>query len=142
MPFGILLHWASANLGISIKKKRLLRIREVNIPMESISQCKNIYLYILLWAFQVALVVKNLLANERDIKRCGFYPWVGKIPGGGHGIPLQYSFLENPLDRGTWWATVHRVTKSRTWLKWLGTYILLNIQYYLQSVINNCSYYY
>ena len=40
--------------------------------------------------------------------------------GGGHGTPLQYSCLENPRDRGAWWATVHRVMKSRTWLKWVS----------------------
>ena len=39
------------------------------------------------------------------------------IPGGGHGNPLQYSCLENPMDRGAWWATVHRVATSQTWLK-------------------------
>ena len=45
-------------------------------------------------------------------KRCGFNPWVGKIPWGSHGNPHQYSCLENPLDRGAWWATVHRVAKE------------------------------
>ena len=45
-----------------------------------------------------------------------FNPWVGRPPGGGNGNPLQYSCLENPMDRGAWWATVHRVTKSQTWL--------------------------
>ena len=40
----------------------------------------------------------------------------GRSPGGGHGNPLQYSCLGNPMDRGAWWATVHGVTKSRTWL--------------------------
>ena len=35
-----------------------------------------------------------------------------KIPGGGHGNPLQYPFLENPMERGTWWATVHRICKE------------------------------
>ena len=45
----------------------------------------------------------------------GFHPWVRKIPWrGGHGNPLQYSCLENPMDRGNWWATVHRVIKSWT----------------------------
>ena len=39
------------------------------------------------------------------------------LPGGGHGNPLQYSCLENPMDRGAWWATVHRVTRSQTQLK-------------------------
>ena len=42
------------------------------------------------------------------------HPWVGKIPGGGHGDPLQCSCLENPTDRGSWRATVHGVAKSWT----------------------------
>ena len=58
---------------------------------------------------------KNLPA----VQETRFDPWVGKIPGGGHGNPLQYSCLENPMDRGVWWATAHRVAKSRTRLKWL-----------------------
>ena len=44
-------------------------------------------------------------------------PGSGRSPGGGHGNPSQYSCLENPMDRGAWWATVHRVAKSWTWLK-------------------------
>ena len=43
-------------------------------------------------------------------------PALGRSPGGGHGDPLQYSFLENPMDRGAWWATVHGVPKSQTCL--------------------------
>ena len=54
----------------------------------------------------------------RGLKRCGFKLWVGKIPGGGHAYPLHYSCLEGPMDRGTWQATVHRIAKSQTWLKW------------------------
>ena len=63
---------------------------------------------------QVALVVKNLPANAGDATDPGSIPGLGRSPGGGHGNPLQYSCLENPKDRGTWWATVHRVTKSQT----------------------------
>ena len=48
----------------------------------------------------------------RRHKRCRFDPWAGNIPEGGHGNPLKYSFLENPMDRGAWWATVHRLTES------------------------------
>jgi len=48
---------------------------------------------------------------ERDA--CSI-PGSGRSPGGGHGNPLQYSYLEHPMDRGAWWGTVHRVTKSRT----------------------------
>ena len=67
-----------------------------------------------LWASQVALVVKNLLANAGEVRDTGLIPVLGSSPGGGHGNPLQYSCLENPMDRGAWWATVHRVTKSQT----------------------------
>ena len=63
------------------------------------------------------LVVKNSPATAGDIRDTGSIPGSGKSPGGEHGIPLQYSGLENPMDRGAWWATVHAVTKSRTQLK-------------------------
>ena len=66
---------------------------------------------------QVALVVKNLPANAGDIKDTGSIPWWGKSPGGGHGNPLQYSCLENPMNRRAWIAAVHRVTKTQTRLK-------------------------
>ena len=58
-------------------------------------------------------MVKNLLTSAGDI-RLWFNPWVRKSPGGGHGNPLQYSCLENPMNRGAWWATVHRVAESWT----------------------------
>ena len=63
-------------------------------------------------ASQVALVVKDPPAIAGGM-RCFFDPWVGMIPGEGHGNPLQYSCLESSMDRGAWWATVHRVAKSR-----------------------------
>ena len=66
------------------------------------------------WASQVALVVKNLPANAGDIRDAGSIPGLGRSPGGGHNNLLQYSCLENPMDRGTWQATVHRVAKSQT----------------------------
>ena len=66
------------------------------------------------WASQVALVVKNLPANAGDIRDVVSTPESGRYPGGGNGNPLQYSRLENPMDRGTWWAAVHRVTRSET----------------------------
>ena len=52
-------------------------------------------------------MVKNLLANARDIRDTGSTPGLGGFPGGVHGNPLQYSCLENPMDRGAWRATVH-----------------------------------
>ena len=61
---------------------------------------------------QVALVVKNLLANAGELRDASSIPGLGRCPGGGNGNPLQYSCLENPMDREAWWATVHGVTKS------------------------------
>ena len=68
----------------------------------------------------MVLVVKNLPANAGDIRDAGLIPGSGRSPGGGHGSPLQYSCLENTLDRGPWWAMVHRVTKNQTRLKQLS----------------------
>ena len=73
-------------------------------------------------ASQVALVVKNLPANAGDIRDRGSIPGLGGSPGGGHGRPLQYSCLENPMDRGAWWVTVHSVMKSQTRLERLSTH--------------------
>ena len=67
-------------------------------------------------------MVKNPPANAVDIRDAGSNPGLGRSPVGRHGNPLQYSCLENPMDRGAWWATVHGVTKSRTQLKRLGTH--------------------
>ena len=63
---------------------------------------------------QVALVIKNLPAKAGDIRDVGSIPGSGRSPGGGNGNPVQYSCLENPMDRGTWWVTGHSVTKSRS----------------------------
>ena len=59
-------------------------------------------------------VVKNPLDNAGDM---GSIPGLGRFPGGGNGIPLQYSCLENPTERGDWQAAVHGVTKSRARLR-------------------------
>ena len=72
-------------------------------------------------ASQVALVVKKPPASAGDKRDVDLTPGLGRSPGGGRGNPLQYSHLENPMDRGAWRATVHRVSKSRTQQKWLST---------------------
>ena len=77
----------------------------------------------------MALVVKNPPANAGDSRDVGLIPGLGRFPGGEHGNPLLYSCLENPIDRGTWWAMVHRVSKSWIWLKWLN----MHINWYLVS---------
>ena len=65
-------------------------------------------------ASQVELVVKNLPAKAGDLRDVGLIPGSGRCPGGGNGNPLQYSCLENPMDRGAWRATVHGAAKSQT----------------------------
>ena len=65
-------------------------------------------------ASQVAPVVKNPPANAEDIRDMGSIPGSGSSPGEGRGNPLQYSCVENPMDRGTWLATVHGAAKSQT----------------------------
>ena len=70
----------------------------------------------------MALVVKNLPANAGDTRDAGSIPGSGRSPGGEHGNPLQCSCLGNPRDKGTWWAAVHGVAKTRTLLKRLSTH--------------------
>ena len=65
-------------------------------------------------ASQVALVIRNLPTNTRDIKDAGSIPGLERYPGRGHGNPLHCSCLENAMDRGTWKATVHRVKEVDT----------------------------
>ena len=69
---------------------------------------------------QMSLVVKNMPANAVDLRNAGSILGLGRSPGGGHGNLLQYSCLENPMDRGVWQAVVLRVTES-TQLKQLST---------------------
>ena len=60
----------------------------------------------------MVLRVKNLPDNAGGIRNMGSHPGLGRCPGGGHGNLLQYSCLENPMDRGAWRASVHGVTKT------------------------------
>ena len=60
----------------------------------------------------MVLVVKKLSANAGDVRVTGSIPGLGRSPRGGHGNPLQYSCLENAMDRGAWLATIHQVTRS------------------------------
>ena len=72
---------------------------------------------IYLLGFLGALVVKNIPAIAGDIRDVGSIPGSGRFPGERHGNPFWCSCLENPMDRGAWWATVYRVTRSGTQLK-------------------------
>ena len=69
---------------------------------------------------QLALAVKNTHVTTQETWDPGSIPGSGRFPGGGHGNPLQYSCLKNPMHRGVWQATVRGVTKSSTWLEELS----------------------
>ena len=71
----------------------------------------------------MALLIKNLPSTAGDIRDVGSIPESGRSPGGRQSNQLHCSCLENPMDRRAWQATVHRVTKTQTWLKWLSTHI-------------------
>ena len=88
-------------------------------------------------AKEVAHEVKNPPANAGDSRGAGLIPGSGRSPEEGHGNPLQYSRLENPMDREVWWAIAHRVAKSWTRLE------QLSIQHVLKTRRNHrseCSY--
>ena len=70
-------------------------------------------------------MVRSLSVDAGDIRDSGLIPGSRRSPGGGHGNPLQYSCLENLMNRGAWQATVHRVAESQTQLERLSTHIFL-----------------
>ena len=70
----------------------------------------------------------HLPMQEMHNQDAGSIPGSWRAPGGGHGNPVQYSCLENPLDRGAWRAMVHMVAKSQTWLKQLSMHAGKGIQ--------------
>ena len=71
----------------------------------------------------MVLLVKNTPANVGNVRDAGLIPESGRSPGGGRDNPLQYSYLENPMDTGAWQATVHRVAKSWICLKQLNMHM-------------------
>ena len=84
--------------------------------MDLASLKHNLVNSIKILGFPGSIVVKNLPANAGDARDSGLIPGLGKSPRGGNGNPLQYSCLENSLDRGAWQAAAHGVAKSRTQL--------------------------
>ena len=77
-------------------------------------------------------MVKNMPA----VRENWFYSWVWKIPWEGNGNPFQYSCLENSMDRGAWWATIHGVVKSWTWLSDFHTLIVIILHYMIILLSN------
>ena len=69
---------------------------------------------------------KEYADNAGDTGNVGSIPGSEKSPGGGHGSPLHYSCLENPMDRGAWQAIIHRIAKGQTQLKGLSAHTLVS----------------
>ena len=91
-------------------------------------------------ASPVALVVKNPPANAGDIRGEGLIPGSGRPPGGQHDSSLQYSCLENPLDRGAWWATVHGSQRSYV-VRMQGVCVFLSLHTHTRensSLLGSC----
>ena len=86
-------------------------------------------------ASQVVLVVKNPLANAGNVRDVGSIPGSGRSPGGGHGNPLQHSCLGNPIDKGSWQATVHRGAKDWTRLRKLDTQQVVSFKFKIQKEV-------
>ena len=89
-----------------------------------------------LWGFPGGTVINNLPANARDARDSGSIPGLGRSPGGRNGNPLQNSYLENFMERGSWQATVHGVAKSQTQLSMHAlyiNYIIYNKLYHVMS---------
>ena len=83
------------------------------------------------------LVVNNPTANEGDIRDPGSIPGSGRYPGGGHGNQLQYFCLENPMDRGAWWAIVHELTKELDMTEQLSMHAHAHFDFSSQKLRND-----
>ena len=94
------------------KKKKKKKNTEQGRPQYKLSFATNGCVHT--FGFPGGSVVKNSPANAGDTGDSSLIPVSGSSPGGGHGNPLQYSCLENPRDRGAWWATVAGAAKSQT----------------------------
>ena len=95
-------------------------------------------------ASQVALAVKKTPANAGDIRDVASVPGSGRSSGGGHGNPLQYSCLENPIDRGAWQATVHSFTELDK-AEWLNNHTHIHTKmciFHMQNIFSNWTHMY
>ena len=108
--------------NLSLEKKAKNRAVGLKCDLKKYIKKPSVMYWSQLWTmyglgFQVVLVVKNPPVNAGDVRDAHSIPGSRRSPGGGHGNPLQYSCLENPMDRGAWWPMVHRVAKrSLPWI--------------------------
>ena len=116
----------------------ILQIQSIPCRGHSYLHCRGVsfardcrfgdFLMYIFWASVVAPVVKTLPVNAGDIRDIGWIPGSGRSSGRSNGNPLQYSCLENPMDRGAWRAVVYRVSKSQTRMKQLSTHMMCAFQ--------------
>ena len=112
--------------GLSVLKPRKSGENQTNLVLTlSVFVQQILSAYYVLRGLPWWLRQLRIACNGRDQ---GSIPGLGRSPGGGHGNPLQYSCLENPMDGGAWWAMVHRAATSRTRLKRLGAHAHMQIQ--------------
>ena len=119
--------WRAVVHGVAKSRTRLsdwTELRDTSVCHNWLGPCSG-------WGLPWWLSGKESACSARDI---GPVPGSGRSPGGGHGNSLQYSCLENPMERGACWATVHKVTKSRTQLNWLSMHARICIE---QTVENS-----
>ena len=122
-------HWATGEAHVSVYT-RILHL--------CVCFCTRVIVYrhtIFICIAQVALTVKNPPANAGDLRDASSIPGLGRSSGEGNGNPLQYPCLENSMDRGAWWTTVHGFAKNWTRFKWFSThmyiYIYMNVCVYI-----------
>ena len=119
----------------SFIEKKCLAHWQVNIFHLLLIQNRGHSISISVWesGFPGGTTGKEPICQCRRLNKHGLIPGSGRSPGGGHGNPLQYSCLENAMDRGAWWAIDHGVIKSWTRLKWLSMHacrVSKDIHYY------------
>ena len=136
--FHMLLSGSKRNVRVPFSQLLFLKhiyLKIINLQKQQICDTsKTPLLACICFPLKVALVIKNPTTNAEDIRNTGLIPGSGKAPGGGHGNPLQYSCLENPMDREAWWATVQMITKNWTQLKWWHAHTHTS----LKILINSC----
>ena len=110
-----------------MKKRYIMHLHET---FSLGSYCKKWFNVMIQRTSQMALVLKNLPASAGTVRDTGSILGLGRSPGGERSNSIQYSCLENPMDRGAWWTMVHRVPKSQTRLKWLSMHAYIMQKYY------------